>query len=114
MRLLILLTTPTMCASNTRDHQLWLGLVAFVIGTVLLLERFDLVPTETWDYLWPSILVLTGLKLMLICKDSPKECCGSSCEMESSSCDCGDGACGGCEMPMVMPKKAAKKKTGKK
>lgn len=95
--------------SNTRDHQLWLGLVAFVIGAVLLLERFDLVPAETWDYLWPSILIVTGLKLMLLCKGSSDSCCASSSEMESNSVD---DACE-CET-MVMPKKAAKKKTSKK
>lgn len=104
-----------MCANNTRDHQLWFGLVAFVIGTVVLLERFDLVPAETWDYLWPSILVVSGLKLMLLCKTgSSSSCCGSSCEMDKDSCDCAGDSCDEFEMPMVMPKKTSKKKTGKK
>lgn len=98
-----------MCANNTRDHQLWFGLVAFIVGAVVLLERFDLVPAETWDYLWPSILVVTGLKLMLLCRGSSEECCGSSCEMGSNACDCSEEVC----EPMVMPKKASKKKARK-
>ena len=69
-----------------------MGLVLFVIGAVVLLERFDLIPAETWDYLWPSILIVTGLKLMISMKG------GSSCE--------GDSCCseGSCEMPMPMVK----------
>ncbi|MFA4814518.1 MAG: DUF5668 domain-containing protein [Candidatus Gracilibacteria bacterium] len=83
-----------MCDSSSRDSHLWLGLVAFVIGAVLLLQRFDLVPAETWNYLWPSILVVTGLKLMMF---------------RGHGCCCSDDSC---EMPMpvVMPKKSAKKK----
>ncbi|MEK9160374.1 MAG: DUF5668 domain-containing protein [Patescibacteria group bacterium] len=96
-----------MCCSNNKDHQLWLGLVAFVIGAVLLLQRFDLVPAETWDYLWPSILVVTGLKWM-ISRNS------DSCQMEDS-CMCGGNSCdGSCELPMPAPKKATSKKKSRK
>ncbi len=102
-----------MCASHSRDGQLWLGLVAFVIGAVLLLQRFDLVPAETWDYLWPSILVVTGLRWMIM---RGHGCCGGgSCESDDS-CMCGGDSCNGsCEMPMAAPKKSMKKKkAGKK
>ena len=100
-----------MCASHSRDGQLWLGLVAFVIGSVLLLQRFDLVPAETWDYLWPSILVVTGLKWMMV--RGQGSCCDSGAS--ENSCMCGGDSCNGsCEMPMSMPKKSAKKKGGKK
>lgn len=99
-----------MCAHHSHDSRLWLGLVAFVIGAVILLQRFDIVPSETWDYLWPSILVVSGLKLMIagghkdMCDGG--ECCGmgacSSCGME----DCDGEAC---EVPMPMKKKMGKK-----
>jgi hypothetical protein len=49
----------------SKDMNLWLGLVAFVIGAVILLQLFEIIPENTWDYLWPSILIVTGLKLMI-------------------------------------------------
>ena len=104
-----------MCASHSRDGQLWLGLVAFVIGAVFLLQRFDLVPAETWDYLWPSILVVTGLKWMML--RGKGSCCeGGACESDDSCGSCGGDSCkGSCEMPMATPKKSMKKKkAGKK
>lgn len=101
-----------MCAHHSHESRLWLGLVAFVIGAVILLQRFDVVPPETWNYLWPSILVVTGLKLMISGGDKGAcngECCGmgacASCGMED--CD------GSCEIPMPMKKKMGKK-VGKK
>lgn len=106
-----------MCASHSRDGQLWLGLVAFVIGAVLLLQRFDLVPAETWDYLWPIILLVTGLRWMLL-RGNDSCCSGGSCESSDDSCMCGGNSCNGsCEMPMTVsaPKKSVKKKkAGKK
>ncbi|MFA6024616.1 MAG: hypothetical protein WC777_05455 [Candidatus Gracilibacteria bacterium] len=103
-----------MCFSHSRDSQVWLGLVAFVVGAVLLLQRFDLVPPETWDYLLPSILVVSGLKWMI---RSNRE--ASCCDGSDACGACGDDACGGCgscEMPMMMPEmpKAAKKNGKKK
>lgn len=98
-----------MCAS-TKDDRLWFGLVAFVVGAVVLLQRFDVVPVETWDYLWPSILVVSGLKWMVGSCGSASY--GMSCD---SMCnDCGSSDCK-CEMMPVAPaKKASGKKTSKK
>lgn len=106
-----------MCAySCSREGHLWLGLVAFVIGAVILLQRFDIVPTETWGYLWPSILVVSGLKLMIVGGKKESECCGSCEEGMDEMCgSCGGDSCDGtCEMPMPMAKKSMKKKGGKK
>ena len=95
------------CSSSCKDYELWLGLVAFIVGAVFLLELFDVVPEETWSYLWPSILVVTGLKMMI--GGGKTDAC---CDME---------AC--CEMPMSKAemkaspapmKKAAAKKPAKK
>lgn len=101
-----------MC-SSTKDDRLWLGLVAFVIGAVVLLQRFDVVPAETWDYLWPSILVVSGLKWMMTC-GTPMSCDMSACE---STCeDCGDASCS-CDMPVAAkpaPKKVVKKTANKR
>jgi hypothetical protein len=98
-----------MCSSNNhREVHLWLGLVAFVVGAVLLLQQFDLVPAETWNYLWPAILIVTGLKWMMM--SSSKGMGMSGCECGMDSCDeCGDN----CEVPMPAPKASSKKK-GKK
>lgn len=95
-----------MNASCSKDDHLWLGLVAFVIGAVVLLQHFDLVPAGTWDYLWPSILVVTGLKWMLM---------GGSCDSSGACGDCASSPCA-CDMPMPvsMPKKMPAKKVGKK
>lgn len=105
-----------MCSSSSahRDARLWMGLVAFVIGAVILLQRFDLVPSETWDYLWPSILVISGLKIMIM--TGMKESC---CSTDKSCDSCGSDECDGegCEMPMTMPmskKPVAKKKSAKR
>ena len=99
-----------MCSNHTqcsKEGHLWMGLVLFVIGAVILLERFNLIPVETWDYLWPSILLVSGLKLMISMKDTASSC--GSCE--------GDSCCGeDCEMPVAMPmtKKPVKKNSRKK
>lgn len=69
-----------------------LGLIAFVIGAVILLQRFDVVPPETWSYLWPSILVVAGIKMMV----------SGGC----ASC-CSDGPCD-THMPEPAPKTAKK------
>ena len=96
-----------MCSTYHRDSHLYFGFVAFVVGTIILLQRFDIVPAETWGYLWPAILIVTGLKWMLSgCSSSKADC---PCGMEN--CDCGEA----CEMPMDMPaKKMTNKKTGRK
>ncbi len=101
-----------MCFQTNRDSQLWLGLVAFVIGAVALLQKFDLVPPETWGYLWPSILIVSGLKWM-VARGSSDEC---SCDCdESSACeDCGGENCNGsCAVPAPVSKKSSKKKSRK-
>jgi cadmium resistance protein CadD (predicted permease) len=67
------------CCQEKKDELLlWLGVIAFVIGAVFLLMMFDAIPEETWDYLWPFILVVLGLKLMMMgsstctCKITPE------------------------------------------
>ena len=51
------------CHTHNGLH-LWLGLIFFIVGAVWLLESFGLIPNATWQYLWPLILIVTGLKLM--------------------------------------------------
>lgn len=61
---------------KNRDLELWLGLWLFVIGVVFLLIRFDVIPAVTWAFLWPSILIVTGLKLMVAaesCENCPSD-----------------------------------------
>lgn len=100
---------PAFMSCCTRDDRLWFGLVAFVVGAVVLLQRFDVIPMETWDYLWPSILVVSGLKWM-VASSAPS--CDMSAPCASSSCnDCGMDACV-CSTPVV--KKSVKKTSKKK
>jgi len=66
---------------------MWLGLLVFVAGAVFLLQRFDLIPAETWHYLWPILLLVFGIKMMA-----------------------SGGSSGECEVPASKLKKAAPKK----
>ncbi len=95
-----------MMSCCSKDDRLWWGLVAFVVGAVVLLQRFDVVPDETWNYLWPSILVVSGLKWML----SGNSCgSGDSCSTMDSACkDCSSNPCS-CDMMPVAKKPAGKK-----
>ena len=92
------------CSSHAKDNHMWGGLVAFIIGAVILLEKFDIIPSETWAYLWPSILIVVGLKLML--------CSNENCTSGDDASCCESGACkGACAVVMPTPaKKPAKKK----
>lgn len=87
------------CSGHSKDCGLWAGLVAFILGAVVLLQRFGIVPEETLSYLWPSLLVVIGLKLMI-----------GSCESCNSSDCCESGSC---EMPMPTEKKTSTKKKRK-
>ncbi len=98
--------------SCSKDDRLWWGLVAFVVGAVVLLQRFDVVPAETWNYLWPSILIVSGLKWML----SGDSCgSGASCSTKESAGMCGDCSSMPCSCDMMpMAKKAPAKKAKRK
>lgn len=103
-----------MSCCSKKDDRLWWGLVAFVVGAVVLLQRFDVVPAETWNYLWPSILIVSGLKWML----AGDACAGGSCdtkEMSGMCGDCGNKPCSCDMMPMTSKaKKPAVKKAKRK
>jgi len=95
------------CGPHSKEHRLWLGLVAFIIGAVVLLQKFELIPVTTWDYLWPTLLIVVGLKLLI----GSRENCGPD------DCCCSEGGACACDMPsapMVMEKKAPKTKSKKK
>jgi len=94
-----------------KDHALWFGLVAFVIGAVILLQDFDLIPSATFGYLWPCILVVSGLKMMLCCGCPCTECKGD-CDCKSAEVPCAGEACdcGKKEVAKKNDKKPGKKK----
>ncbi|MEK7146042.1 MAG: DUF5668 domain-containing protein [Patescibacteria group bacterium] len=92
------------CSPHSKEHRLWLGLVAFIIGAVVLLQKFELIPITTWDYLWPTLLIVVGLKLLI---GSRENCDDGSCCDDACACDMPS-------MPMVMEKKAPKSKAKKK
>jgi hypothetical protein len=104
------------CCTTEKGCHTFLGLIAFVIGAVILLQKFDIIPSETWSYVWPIILIVAGLKMMVGCCASS---CGSSCETTCCETEC--KPCPPCE-PCEKPKKkapakkkpTAKKKTAKK
>lgn len=62
---------------------MWTGLVLFVVGAVFLLQRFDLIPPETWMYLWPILLVVFGVKMMV--SGGSSHCCCSGCAVPKSA-----------------------------
>jgi hypothetical protein len=74
-----------------------MGLIAFVIGAVILLQKFSIIPEDTWGYLWPAILIVIGLKLMISCCP----CHGGSCSKDACP-------------PAAKPKKGPAKKPAKK
>src|SRR3989344_5424156 len=92
-----------MHSSKSVDWHLWFGLVIFVIGAVILLQRFDLIPETTWGYLWPIILIVSGLKFM-ISYGASSECCDSGKCSDMDKC---------CSEPMMM-KAVPKKKMARK
>lgn len=92
-----------MSCSPNREHGLWLGLVAFVIGVTVLLQRFAVIPDSTFSYLWPSILAITGLKFMISQGGNDSGCCGSECDWDMAEM-----------MPTEMPAKKKSKKTSKR
>jgi uncharacterized membrane protein YfcA len=87
------------CSNHSKDCGLWIGLVAFILGAVVLLQRFGAVPDEVLSYLWPSLLIVIGLKFMI----GSCESCGSGSCCESGTCDT--------ETPVVkkMPMKKKRK-----
>ncbi len=89
-----------------KNDRLWWGLVALVVGAVVLLQRFGVVPPQTWDYLWPSFLVVQGIKFII-----SGDACACNCD-ESSCKDCGNMACSCDTMP--TPKKTTGKKAKRK
>jgi hypothetical protein len=71
----------TCCNDKCQDYEMWTGLVLFVVGAVFLLQRFDLIPPETWFYLWPILLLVFGIKMMVA--GGSNHCCSSGCDLKS-------------------------------
>lgn len=40
---------------------MWKGLTMLIIGVVFLLQKWEILPEETWGWVWPVLLVLWGL-----------------------------------------------------
>lgn len=89
------------CSNKCQDYEMWAGLLLFVVGAVFLLQRFDLIPAETWFYLWPILLVVFGVKLMISGGST------HACEMPMPSAPVAKTTPA---MPKSAPKKAAPKK----
>lgn len=48
------------------NPQSWFGpLVVVLIGTVFLLDRLNLIKRSVWDFFWPGVFILAGVKLVL-------------------------------------------------
>lgn len=85
----------------SRESMLWIGIIAFLVGGVILLQTLDYIPEETWSFFWPILLVVIGLKFMA--EGGKKNACMDEC--------------GHCESPMEMasmPKDTSKKPKAKK
>lgn len=49
----------------TRSAPLVFTVILFGIGVILQAIRLDMLPSETWSYLWPAGLILAGVWLVL-------------------------------------------------
>ncbi len=49
---------------HPHHKHMWIGLMLFVTGALLYLQKFEVIPQETWAYVWPGLILLTGIKLM--------------------------------------------------
>ncbi len=43
---------------------MWFGLGLVLIGILLLFNNLGIISGDTWDYIWPSIIVLIGLSIL--------------------------------------------------
>lgn len=47
-----------------RSHNFFWGMMFLVIGILLLMNNFELLPVDLWHY-WPVVIIIFGFKLLL-------------------------------------------------
>lgn len=49
---------------------MWFGFGLVLVGILLLLNNLGIIQGDTWDYIWPAIIILLGLSILLRRKGS--------------------------------------------
>lgn len=57
---------------------MWFGLGLVFVGILLLLNNLGIITGDSWDYIWPAIIVLIGLNIIF--RRSP--CCPPKIKVE--------------------------------
>lgn len=52
---------------------MWFGFALVLVGVLLLLNNLGIIQGNTWDYIWPAVVILIGLSILLRRKDP--NCC---------------------------------------
>ncbi|OQB05705.1 MAG: hypothetical protein BWY19_00838 [bacterium ADurb.Bin212] len=43
---------------------MWFGLGLVLVGILLLLNNLGIIKGDTWDYIWPAVIILVGLSML--------------------------------------------------
>lgn len=50
---------------------MWFGLGLVLVGMLLLLNNLGIITGDTWNYIWPGIVIIIGLSLLF----KKNDCC---------------------------------------
>lgn len=64
---------------------MWFGFALVLVGVLLLLNNLGIIQGNTWDYIWPAIIILVGLSILLRRKDP--NCCSPKVKVEKKEAD---------------------------
>jgi hypothetical protein len=42
-----------------------MGLIVIAVGVIALLVKLDVLSGSTWDYIWPTVLIIIGLSFVI-------------------------------------------------
>lgn len=54
------------------------GIIVIIIGLTFLLQSLGLITADTWQIIWPCLVIVIGLGI--INKERGGRCCGDKCE----------------------------------
>jgi uncharacterized membrane protein HdeD (DUF308 family) len=48
-----------------KEGKMVFGLILIAVGVIALLEKFNVITGDVWNYTWPVVLVIIGLSFIL-------------------------------------------------